>query len=411
GASVGLSRAPSSTDASTRPLPVDDRDDDDEEEILEARVSSQAKGPDRSPSFSAAHLSLPSRDREASSRRGSISGSTTVTARLQPPRIRPPWEGEDEEPPRRPLWQRLLMWGSAALVLLAISLSVGAYLVVQHYSRDLPDVRPLQNNYTPPQMTRVLARDGTLLANIFSERRTVVPIERIPDHVKNAFLAAEDAGFFLHEGLDYLGLLRAMVVNVRAGHVKQGGSTITQQVVKNVLLGSERSYQRKIRETILAYRLEQTLTKEQILGMYMNHIYLGHGRYGVEEAGRYLFGKHVEELSVADAALLAGIVAAPERYSPRKSQEKALIRRRFVLGQMLEKGFMVPSVYEAALKEPIRLSPAIETESDIAPEMLGHARRLLDQINGEESRQGGYTVYTTIDPELQVQARAALRRG
>lgn len=339
------------------------------------------------------------------------SASSPRSEGARPGALRPPIRNFEEEPARRSLWVTILLWGTGSLFLLTVLGALAIIFTVSHFSRDLPDVRDLEKNYSPQQVTRILARDGTLLANIFSERRTVVPFARIPDHVKSAFLAAEDAGFFQHEGLDYLGLVRAMAVNLRAGHVKQGGSTITQQVVKNVLLDHERSYQRKIRETILAYRLEQNLTKEQILGMYMNHIYLGHGRYGVEEAGRYLFGKHVEELTVADAALLAGIVASPERYSPRKSLEKALIRRKFVLGQMLKKGFMVPEVYEAALKVPIRLAPAVETESDIAPETVGHARRILEQIVGEGARKGGYTVRTTIDPELQVQARQALRTG
>lgn len=314
--------------------------------------------------------------------------------------------------PRRVSWfKRVLVTLSVLLVLGLFAAAGGVVLGIQHYSKDLPDVRQLENGYAPPQVTRVLARDGTLLANIFSQRRTVVPPERVPDHVKSAFLAAEDAGFFEHEGLDYLGLLRALVVNLRAGHVKQGGSTITQQVVKNVLLDHERSYKRKIRETILAYRLEKTLTKEQILGMYMNHIYLGHGRYGVEEAGRYYFGKHVEELNVAEAALLAGIVAAPERFSPRKSESKARARRRYVLGQMLQKGFMTQAVYDGALKAPIRLAPVAEAESDIAPEMVGHAKRLLRSMVGDRAEQGGFTVETTIDPALQVAARKAVRAG
>src|SRR5690606_28608878 len=158
------------------------------------------------------------------------------------------------------------------LLLSAVGLVVTVLLVVQHYSRDLPDTRQLEKGYAPPQVTRVLARDGTLLANLFLERRTVVPIEKIPDPVKIAFLAAEDAGFFQLAGLNYLGMLRAMVVNMRSGPVRQGGSTITQQVVKNVLLDQERRYRHKLRETMLAYRLEQTLTKEQILGLCLNHI-------------------------------------------------------------------------------------------------------------------------------------------
>lgn len=339
------------------------------------------------------------------------SGRATVRGRAERPFFVDEEEVENEEPTSRPPWQKILIVsGIASVVLLVLGVAT-VFLVVRNLSKDLPDVRELEKGYAPPQVTRVLARDDTLLANLFLERRTVVPVDKIPDHVKSAFLAAEDAGFFEHEGLDFLGLVRAMVVNLRSGRVKQGGSTITQQVVKNVMLDHERSYRRKIRETILAYRLEQTLSKEQILGMYMNHIYLGHGRYGVEEAGRYYFGKHVGELNVAEAALLSGIVAAPERYSPRKDEDKALIRRKYVLGQMLEKGFMTQEVYEASAEEPLRLSPAIESESDIAPEMVGHTQRLLRELLGEKARSGGFTVRTTIDPALQVAARQAVRAG
>ena len=328
----------------------------------------------------------------------------------------PSAEPHESDPSTPPLtwswtWQKIVAW---MLGLWVFTLAAGAGLVVyvvDHYSADLPDVKQLQHSYAPPQLTRVYARDGTVLANIFSERRTVVPFSRVPDHVKSAFLAAEDARFFEHKGLNYLGLLRAMAVNLRSGEVRQGGSTITQQVVKNVLLDQERSYRRKVRETILAYRLEKTLSKEQILGMYLNHIYLGHGRYGVEEAGRYYFGKHVEELNVAEAALLAGIVAAPEHFSPRKDEKKALARRAYVLGQMLSKGFMTQVVYTKALSMPVRLVPVAESESDIAPEMVLHAQRKLKELAGEQAQRGGYSVYTTIDPALQVAARAALRKG
>ncbi len=282
-------------------------------------------------------------------------------------------------------------------------------LVVRHYSEGLPRVEDLETGYAPPQITRILARDGTLLASLFTERRTVVPFDRVPAHVKHAFLAAEDAGFYEHEGLNYLGLLRALAANLRAGHVSQGGSTITQQVVKNVLLDSERSYRRKIRETILAHRLEQKLSKAQILGLYLNHFYLGHGRYGVEEAARYYFGKHVEELDLAEGALLAGIVASPERYSPRRSEEKALTRRKYVLGQMREKGFMTPAVYDAVVDAPLRIAPAVEAESDLAPEIVPYVRTLLREVAGEDYQRGGFTVETSIDPHLQAAARKALR--
>src|SRR6478736_2694478 len=308
------------------------------------------------------------------------------------------------KPPR---WKRVIKWLLVALVACMLLGALTVVLVVRHFSEGLPHVEELETGYRPPQITRILARDGTLLASLFTERRTVVPFERVPAHVKHAFLAAEDAGFYEHEGLNYWGMLRAMAANVRAGHVSQGGSTITQQVVKNVLLDSERSYKRKIRETILSHRLEEHLTKDQILALYLNHIYLGHGRYGVEEAARYYFGKHVQELDLAEGALLAGIVASPEKYSPRRSLEKALVRRRYVLGQMKEKGFMTPAVYDAVVDAPVRLAPAVEAESDLAPEIVPHVKALLRQLAGEDYQRGGFTVQTTIDPHLQATARKA----
>jgi len=315
-----------------------------------------------------------------------------------------------EGSPWRKLRRGLFFTAIGSLVAGVLSL-IGVVVLVLRLSENLPSTEELRKGYAPPQLTRILARDGTLLGSIYSERRTVVPFEKIPDHVKSAFLAAEDARFYEHEGLNYIGLVRAMIANVRAGRVKQGGSTITQQVVKNVLLDSSRSYERKIRETLLAFRLEQELTKDQILGMYMNHIYLGHGRYGVEEASRFLFGKHVSELDVAEAALLAGIVASPEHYSPRKSETLAKQRRAYVLSQMLAKGFMTRELYESVEKNPIRLAPAVETESDIAPELVEHGRKMLVEMVGDQAQRGGFTVHTTVDPELQVAARLAVRTG
>ena len=230
-------------------------------------------------------------------------------------------------------------WAGIALLGGAVAGVLGVVLVVRHYENDLPSVADLKR-YHPPEMTRVLAKDGTVLASVFTERRTVVPFTEIPQHVKLAFLAAEDASFYEHRGLNYLGMLRALLVNVRAGRTKQGASTITQQVIKNVVLTAERNYERKIKETILARQLEQSLTKDEIFELYLNQIYLGHGRYGVEEASRYYFGKKVHELDLAEAATLAGLVASPERFSPRHDEARSRERRHYVLGQMLAKGFI-----------------------------------------------------------------------
>ncbi|MEO7113582.1 MAG: PBP1A family penicillin-binding protein [Polyangiaceae bacterium] len=315
---------------------------------------------------------------------------------------------------------RMLIW----LKRLAIASSVAgavAVITLLFYVRgleaDLPSIAQLQGNYHPPQVTRILARDGSLLAEAFTERRTVVPLSELPPHVKLAVLAAEDANFYEHEGLNYWGIARAMLVNLRAGHTRQGGSTITQQVVKNLLLDSERTYKRKIREALLARRIEQELCpectpeqrKDKILELYLNHIYFGHGRYGIEEAARDNFGKSAKDLSIAEAAMLAGLPAGPELFSPRKDQKKALTRRAFVLGQMHEKGFLTDAQYDAAMKEPLVVAPEIEANSQLAPEAVEQARRLLQKIDPVGAARGGYTITTTIDPKLEAAAREALR--
>src|SRR5688572_1995685 len=308
-------------------------------------------------------------------------------------------------------WRKVGLWSLWVTLGVGVIGVVTLAVFVRQMTQGLPDVRRLDGGYAPPEVTRILARDGTLLADVFSERRTVVPFERMPDHLKSAFLAAEDAGFYEHEGLDYLGLVRALAKNLAAGRVKQGGSTITQQVVKNVLLDQERSYRRKVRETILAYEIERTLSKDQILAMYMNQLYLGHGRYGVEEAALYYFGKHVDGVDPAESALLAGIISSPEHYSPRKNEKLALERRHYVLSQMKAKGFMTQEVFDAYVDAPLKLTPVPESESDLAPEVVTLAKAMLEKTLGERARRGGFRVDTTIDPNLQVAARKALRAG
>ncbi|HET9934813.1 MAG TPA: PBP1A family penicillin-binding protein [Polyangiaceae bacterium] len=285
------------------------------------------------------------------------------------------------------------------------------FATIHHYEANLPSVEQLKTGYRPPQVTRVLARDGSLLGSLFTERRTVIAFADLPPHVKLSFLAAEDASFYEHQGLNYFGMLRALLANLRAHGTRQGASTITQQVVKNLLLTPERTYERKVKETILAKRLEQELSKDEIFSLYLNHIYLGHGRYGVEEAARYYFGKKARELDLAESALLAGLVAAPERFSPRVDAEKALGRRRYVLKQLVEKGFVTRELYDQASAEPLRLAPGADEESELCPEIVAYARRTLKSVAGDAADKGGYTVTTTIDPRLQAAARKALRDG
>jgi penicillin-binding protein 1A len=306
-------------------------------------------------------------------------------------------------------WKRWLKWAAAITGVLSGVAAVTVTLLVRHFEAGLPAVSDLKA-YQAPQVTRVLARDGTVLAELFTQRRTVVPIETLPPHVKLAVLAAEDAGFYEHQGLNYWGIARAFLVNLRFHGTRQGGSTITQQVVKNLLLNNrERTLSRKIREALLARRLEQDLTKDEILELYVNDIYLGRGRYGVEEAARDDFGKSAKDLTIAEAALIAGRIANPRDYGPRASLALALGRRAYVLGQMHEKGFLNDAQWAAATREPVTLATGSEAASELAPEAVEMARAELYRLEPDVARVGGFTITTSIDAKLQAAARQAVR--
>ena len=207
------------------------------------------------------------------------------------------------------------------------------------------------DEYRPKQVTRILDRNNVPIGELGSEKRTVIPYSSIPKLFVQAVVAAEDADYFKHGGVDYMGMARAFITNVLRGRKAQGGSTITQQVIKNLLLTPERSMKRKVQEIILAHRLSEKLSKEDILALYLNQIYYGHGRYGCEEAARYFFGKSVKEIDLAEAALLAGLPQSPERLSPRKHPDAAKARQRYVLGQMADHGFI-------ERKEAERIAPS-----------------------------------------------------
>jgi penicillin-binding protein 1A len=302
----------------------------------------------------------------------------------------------------------VLLGASLACVTLG---ALAAFLTYRHYAEGLPSVETLKSGYDPPQISRIVASDGTLLSSVFTERRTVIPFSEIPDATKLAFLAAEDARFYEHQGLNYLGMLRAVWVNLRAGRISQGASTITQQVVKLILLNQERTLRRKVQDQILALRLEQYLTKDEIFGLYLNLIPLGHGRYGIEEAARFYLGKGAAELDAAESALIAGIVPNPTRYSPRKNPERALARRQFVLEQMRAKGFVTPEYFTELVDAPLRLAPEVDTQAALCPEAVDAAKKELNLARKEVGREGGYTVTTTIRPELQVAARQSVRKA
>lgn len=312
-------------------------------------------------------------------------------------------------PPGKFSWRSVLKWALISGLVTGFAGAIALFFIVRSYGADLPSVEALKAGYNPPQITRIVARDDTLLASEFTERRTVIPLDQVPNPAKLAFLAAEDASFYEHEGINYLGLARALLANLKAGRTVQGGSTITQQVVKNVLLDSSRSLRRKVREFLLSLRLEQSLSKDEIFWLYLNHIYLGHARYGVEEAARYYFGKHARELGLDEASILAGVIASPENYSPRRDAQKALKRRQFVMDQMLRKGFVTQAVYDQVLQMPLRLAPTTESESRLAPEIVHTAKEMLTEVLKSPKNSGGYTIHTTLDPELQAAARGAVR--
>ncbi len=269
-------------------------------------------------------------------------------------------------------------------------------------------------NYRPPQVTRVMSRDGALIGELFSERRTVVDYARIPSHVENAFLAAEDAQFHEHEGMDYFGMVRALVANVKAGQIRQGASTITQQVVKIFMLSSERTFERKVQELVLARRLEQALSKREILELYLNEIYLGHGCYGIEEASRFYFGTGVADISLGQAAILAGLPKAPSRDSPVENPEGAKKRQVYVLEQMVKLGWASAHDAQAAIDGPLDVvdRAAVPRVAPGAEEFVDLARADLIERYGEDALDTlGATVVTTVDLELQSAARESLRQG
>ncbi len=284
-----------------------------------------------------------------------------------------------------------------------------------YYGQDLPEVSTL-HHYEPPQTTRVVDRNGQTLGEIFSERRTVIPMARVPRNFVLSVLAAEDADFYQHKGLDYPGIARAVVFDIIQGRKAQGASTITQQVVKLMLLTPERTIRRKVRELILARRLENELSKDEILHLYINHINFGHARYGVQEAARYYFGKDAEELSLAESSLIAGVPQAPARLSPRSHPEAAARRQSFVLRQLEAKREerwpdLLASEIEEARDTNVLLTDRSARHQN-APEVMTIARRRLREEVGEEAFQrGGFTVHTTLDLELQNAAREAVQSG
>ncbi|MBA2663518.1 MAG: PBP1A family penicillin-binding protein [Bradymonadaceae bacterium] len=287
--------------------------------------------------------------------------------------------------------------------------------IFYYYGRDLPELLK-RDDYEPQQISRVYAASGEMIGEFFytGGRRTVVALEDIPQIVQFAFMAAEDADFMVHSGIDYIGMVRAFYLAARHDTGLKGTSTITQQLVKNIILTPERSYQRKIQEIILARELERNLTKQDILYMYLNTIYLGHGNNGVEEASQFLFGKSIKQVNLTEAALLAGMTQSPERLTPLRHPEAAKRRRSYVLRQLWEKGFIEEAAYRAADEAPIVLADraAVFPDRGKAPYFNEYVRKSLVERYGEEKvYTGGLRIHTTLDLKSQEAAELAVRVG
>jgi penicillin-binding protein 1A len=285
-------------------------------------------------------------------------------------------------------------------------------LVVWKFQQDLPDYTQLKN-YEPPVMTRVHAADGSLLAEYARERRLYLPSSAIPPLVKEAFISAEDKNFYTHNGVDPEGIVRAGLILVQGGRRVQGASTITQQVAKNFLLTNERSFERKIREALLAFRIEATYSKEKILELYLNEIYLGLGNYGVAAAALNYYGKSVHELTVAEVAYLAALPKAPNNYHPFLKRERAIERRNWVIDRMVENGYVPKADGEKAKSEPLGVNPRVLSPNTYAAGFFAEEvrRELADRYGEKKLYEGGLSVRTTLDPKMQFMARRALVDG
>jgi penicillin-binding protein 1A len=317
---------------------------------------------------------------------------------------------QEKKPPLRRWLRGLLAAVGFTSVFLLAAAGTGVYLLYQHFIEALPDISQLKS-YQPSLITTVYADDETPVTQFFVERRVLIPLERIPAILKQATLAVEDARFYTHEGVDFIGIARAVWANVQAGGVVEGASTITQQVAKMLFLTHRKTLERKVREVILAMRMERLLSKDEILEIYLNQTYYGHGAYGVEAASNMYFGKSVGELSLAEATLLAGLPKAPTMYSPYNALDRALRRRAHVLRRMVETGSITAEEEMRAQTAPLHLRPRQETTVK-APYFIEHVRRYLEEQYGSTLLyRGGLKVYTTLDLSLQEAAEASLRRG
>jgi penicillin-binding protein 1A len=304
---------------------------------------------------------------------------------------------------------KLTLWavGLAAAALVSVLMVVGVAMVIAY--PNLPDISDLAD-YKPKLPLRVFTEDGQLMGEFGEERRNLTPIQEIPQVMKNAVLSIEDNRFYQHGGVDYLGILRAGIANV--GRMKsQGASTITMQVARNVYLSSEKTYTRKIYEILLTYKLEHMLTKDQILEIYMNQIFLGNRAYGFASAAETYFGKPLKEITIAEAAMLAGLPKAPSAYNPISNPKRARSRQLYIIERMEENKYITAAQAKAAKAEPLKLRSAADKKILHAEYVAETVRQMVFAQYGQETYTRGLNVYTTVQSAEQMAAYKALRQG
>lgn len=312
------------------------------------------------------------------------------------------------------MFGRIISIFITTIILMGILGAGGVVYLINYYKNDLPDYKQLEE-YNPPATTRVYSNDGRLIAEFAKENRIFVPFEMMPKKLIQAFISAEDQNFYSHPGIDLTSLLRAIsqnILNIGSNKSLVGGSTITQQVVKNFLLSNERSLSRKIKEAILSYRISQVYTKDRILELYLNQIYLGNGAYGVATAALSYFNKSLDQLTPAECAFLAGLPKAPSTYHPKNNYIRAKARRDYVIDRMHEDGYLSDKEAKIALNSKIETAKRSDIKlfrTDYFTEEL--RKKLIEQFGETAVMEGGLSVYTTVIPEMQWEAEKSLKKG
>ncbi len=312
---------------------------------------------------------------------------------------------------KKGILSKIFLWFFLFVILIIFSTGMAVTGIYLYLSENLPKISRL-SDYQPPVITTVYSDDNRKIAEFYHERRIIIPFSEIPPMLTEAFLAAEDARFYIHKGIDFLSIVRAFFKNIEAGTIVQGGSTITQQVAKSFLLTPERSYTRKAKEALLAYKINKAFTKENILFLYLNQIYLGHGAYGVEAASGNYFGKSVKELNLAESAMLAGLPQAPSRYSPFKFPKRAKQRQIYVLNRMVADGYITKIQATEAINTRLDIKPRRNWYIEEVPYYTEYIRRYLDNKYGEDALyDGGLQIYTSVNIDMQKIAIEEINNG